>query len=301
MISTPDKIASAAAVSVSATKTPAGPTSVPAAKLVVVSEDNYKYLQQEIYRQSGIVLDGDKHYLLESRLMPVARAAKLATLDELCTRLRMKVDAALEQKVIEALTTNETLFFRDMAPFDALRQRLIPELLAKRPAKLSIWSAAASSGQEAYSIAMLLKELGTEGKPVDILGTDLSEQILDRAREAKYVQFEVNRGLPAPYLVKYFKREGLDWQLKDDIRSMVRFRRFDLRQPMAALGKFDIVFCRNVLIYFDVETKIKILNQILTVLNPGGYLLLGGAETTLNLQGSFERVPVGATVVYRKI
>jgi chemotaxis protein methyltransferase CheR len=274
--------------------------SVPA-KLVVVSEQNYKYLQQEIYRQSGIVLDDDKHYLLESRLMPVARAAKLASLDELCARLRIGVDTVLAQKVIEALTTNETLFFRDIAPFDAMRQRLIPELLAKRSPKLAIWSAAASSGQEAYSIAMLLKELGTVDRPVDILGTDLSEQILDRAREAKYVQFEVNRGLPAPYLVKYFKREGLDWQLKDEIRSMVKFRRFDLRQPMAALGKFDIVFCRNVLIYFDVATKIKILNQILTVLNPGGYLFLGGAETTLNLQGSFERVPIGTTVAYRKI
>jgi chemotaxis protein methyltransferase CheR len=284
--------------SVPAAKPPAA-ASVPA-KLVVVSEENYQYLQREIYRQSGIVLDDDKHYLLESRLMPVTRAARLANLDQLCTRLRTGADASLAQKVIEALTTNETLFFRDIAPFDALRQRLIPELLARRSSKLSIWSAAASSGQEAYSIAMLLKEIGTGGRPVEILGTDFSEQILDRAREAKYVQFEVNRGLPAPYLAKYFKRDGLDWQLKDEIRAMVRFRRFDLRQPMAGLGKFDIVFCRNVLIYFDVETKIKILNQILTVLNPGGYLLLGGAETTLNLQGSFERVPIGCTVVYRK-
>jgi chemotaxis protein methyltransferase CheR len=287
------------ATSVPAAKTPAA-TSVPA-KLVVVSEDNYKYLQQEIYRQSGIVLDEDKHYLLESRLMPVARAASIANLDDLCVRLRAGTNKALEQKVIEALTTNETLFFRDIAPFDALRQRLIPELLARRSPKLSIWSAAASSGQEAYSIAMLLKELPGVDRPVEILGTDLSEQILDRAREAKYVQFEVNRGLPAPYLVKYFKREGLDWQLKDEIRSMVKFRRFDLRQQMAALGKFDIVFCRNVLIYFDVATKIKILNQILTVLNPGGYLFLGGAETTMNLQGSLERVPIGTTVAYRKL
>jgi chemotaxis protein methyltransferase CheR len=295
------------------TSTPGGQpvaTSVPAAmapvatsapaKLVVVSVENYKYMQQEIYRQSGIVLDDDKHYLLESRLMPVARAAKIANLDELCARLRSGADPVLAQQVIEALTTNETLFFRDIAPFEALRQRLIPELMAKRSAKLAIWSAAASSGQEAYSIAMLLKELGTVDRPIEILGTDLSEQILDRAREAKYVQFEVNRGLPAPYLVKYFKREGLDWQLKPEIRSMVKFRRFDLRQPMAGLGKFDIVFCRNVLIYFDVKTKVEILNQILSVLNPGGYLFLGGAETTLNLQGSFERVSIGTTVAYRK-
>jgi chemotaxis protein methyltransferase CheR len=275
-------------------------TSVPAVKPTVISPENYKYLQQEIYRESGIVLDGDKHYLLESRLLPVARTAKLASLDELCVRLRAKASPGLAQEVIEALTTNETLFFRDVAPFDALRLRVIPELLERRPAKLAIWSAAASSGQEAFSIGMLLKEMKTVPCPVDILGTDLSEQILDRAREAKYVQFEVNRGLPAAYLVKYFQRQGLDWQLKDEIRAMARFKRFDLRQPMAGLGKFDIVFCRNVLIYFDVETKVKILTQILNVLNPGGYLFLGGAETTQNLHDKFERVAIGTTAAYRK-
>jgi len=277
------------------------PAAVPQARAAVISPENYKYLQHEIYRESGIVIDGDKHYLLESRLLPVARAAKLASLDELCLTLRAKTSPRLARQVIEALTTNETLFFRDMAPFDALRQRVLPELMEKRPAKLAIWSAAASSGQEAYSIAMLLKEIKTVPCPVDILGTDLSEQILDRAREAKYVQFEVNRGLPAPYLVKYFQRKGLDWQLKDDIRAMVRFKRFDLRQPMAALGKFDVIFCRNVLIYFDVETKVKILTQIWTALNPGGYLFLGGAETTVNLHDKFERVAIGAGAGYRKI
>ncbi len=281
--------------------TSAAPHSVPATKSAVLSAENYKYLQQEIYRESGIVLDGDKHYLLESRLMPVARAAKLTTLDELCTKLKAKTAPLLAKQVIEALTTNETLFFRDNAPFEALKTVILPDLLKKKPQKLAIWSAAASSGQEAYSIAMLLKEMGAGVCPADILGTDLSEQILDRARDAKYVQFEVNRGLPAMFLVKYFQREGLDWQLKEEIRKMVRFRRFDLRQPMAALGKFDIVFCRNVLIYFDVETKVKILNQILTVLNPGGYLLLGGAETVPNQQGKLERIPVGTTAVYRKI
>jgi len=277
------------------------PTSVPAGKPMVISPENYRYLQQEIYRESGIVLDGDKHYLLESRLLPVARTAKLNSLDELCVSLRAKSSPGLGRLVIEALTTNETLFFRDMAPFDALKQRVLPELMEKRPAKLAIWSAAASSGQEAYSIGMLFKEMKTIPCPVAILGTDLSDQILDRAREAKYVQFEVNRGLPAAYLVKYFQRQGLDWQLKDDIRSMVKFKRFDLRQPMAGLGKFDIVFCRNVLIYFDVETKVKILNQIWTVLNAGGYLFLGGAETTVNLHDKFERVAIGATAAYRKI
>jgi chemotaxis protein methyltransferase CheR len=291
-------------MSTTAVKIQATATSVPAtatpAPLVVITPENYKYLQQEIYRESGIVLDQDKHYLLESRLMPVARAAKLASLDELCARLRAKSSPDLARQVIEALTTNETLFFRDMAPFEALRLQLIPELLVTKPRKLTIWSAASSSGQEAYSIAMLLKEMNIGSQPVEILGTDLSEQILERARQARYVQFEVNRGLPAQYLVKYFKRDGLDWALKDEIRQMVKFRRFDLRQPMAALGKFDIVFCRNVLIYFDVETKVKILNQIHGALNAGGYLLLGGAETTLNLQGKFERVAIGTTAVYRK-
>ncbi|AXC12892.1 Chemotaxis protein methyltransferase CheR [Acidisarcina polymorpha] len=279
---------------------PPVPQSVSAVKNIAISSENYKYLQQEIYRESGIVLDEDKHYLLESRLMPVARAAQMSSLDELCTRLRAKTSPGLARSVIEALTTNETLFFRDMAPFEALRLHMLPELLAKKPQKLAIWSAAASSGQEAYSIAMLIKEYGIGGCPVDILGTDLSEQILERAREAKYVQFEVNRGLPAAYLVKYFKREGLDWQLKADLRAMVKFKRFDLRQSMLGLGKFDIVFCRNVLIYFDVDTKVKILTQILSVLNPGGFLLLGGAETTLNLHDKFERIAVGSTVVYRK-
>jgi chemotaxis protein methyltransferase CheR len=297
LTATPKVASSSAPISV--------PAAVPQARAAVISPENYKYLQQEIYRESGIVIDGDKHYLLESRLLPVARAAKLASLDELCVALRAKSSTGLARQVIEALTTNETLFFRDMAPFDALKQRVLPELMEKRPAKLAIWSAAASSGQEPYSIAMLLQEMKREMKtvpcPVDILGTDLSEQILDRAREAKYVQFEVNRGLPAPYLVKYFQRKGLDWQLKDDIRAMVRFKRFDLRQPMAGLGKFDVIFCRNVLIYFDVETKVKILTQIWTALNPGGYLFLGGAETTVNLHDKFERVAIGAGAGYRKI
>jgi chemotaxis protein methyltransferase CheR len=273
-----------------------------AVRCALLSDENYKYLQQEIYRQSGIVLDEDKHYLIESRLMPLARNAKLANLDELCARLRSKRWPELSQEVMEALTTNETLFFRDLAPFEALRMRVLPELMGQRPATqtLRIWSAAASSGQEAYSVAMLVHEMKLESRPVEILGTDISENILERARQAKYVQFEVNRGLPAIYLVKYFERVGLDWRLKDGIRKMVTFRRFDLRQPVTPLGRFDIILCRNVLIYFDVETKVNILNQLWTALQPGGFLLLGGAETVLSVQDRFERIAVGTTAVYRK-
>jgi chemotaxis protein methyltransferase CheR len=273
-----------------------------AVRCALLSDENYKYLQQEIYRQSGIVLDEDKHYLIESRLMPLARNAKLANLDELCARLRSKRWPELSQEVMEALTTNETLFFRDMAPFEALRMRVLPELMGQRPPTqtLRIWSAASSSGQEAYSVAMLVHEMKLESRPVEILGTDISENILERARQAKYVQFEVNRGLPAIYLVKYFERVGLDWRLKDGIRKMVTFRRFDLRQPVTPLGRFDIILCRNVLIYFDVETKVNILNQLWTALQPGGFLLLGGAETVLSVQDRFERIAVGTTAVYRK-
>ena len=274
----------------------------PASKAAALSPDNYKYLQQEIYRESGIVLDGDKLYLFESRLMPVARAAGMTTLDELCARLRSKISVGLSQQVMEALTTNETLFFRDMAPFEALKTGLLPDVMASvLPGRsVNIWSAAASSGQEAYSIAMLLREPAFAGRSVNILGTDISEQILNVAREAKYVQFEVNRGLPAAYLVKYFTRDGIDWRLKDEIRSMVKFRRFDLRQSMGGLGRFHIIFCRNVLIYFDLATKNKILQQLSSVLEPGGYLLLGGAESILHLQDSFERLPDKATAIYRK-
>jgi chemotaxis protein methyltransferase CheR len=264
--------------------------------------ENYTFLQQEIHRGSGIVLDEDKHYLFEARLAPVLRSAGLDTLNDLCARLRTRLYPDLSQQVVEALTTNETLFFRDMAPFEALRTRLIPELLGKLDAheQLRIWSAAASSGQEAYSIAMLLHELKIQNRCSEILATDISEQILAYARDAKYVQFEVNRGLPAVYLVKYFEREGLDWRLNSEIRNAVRFTRFDLRQPMAGLGTFHVIFCRNVLIYFDLDTKEKIIQQLYNALVPGGYLLLGGAESIAHLGDECERVSDNRTTIYRK-
>jgi len=267
----------------------------------LISPENYAYLQKEIYKDSGIVLDADKHYLLESRLMPIVRSEGLASLDELCARIRTQLHPKLRQEVVEAMTTNETLFFRDVSPFEALRTAILPQLKEHRgrERKLSFWSAAASSGQEAYSLAILLLEMGFGDWTIDIVGTDLSEQILDRARGGKYMQIEVNRGLPAPYLVKYFQREGLDWRLKDPVRKMVRFRRFDLRQPMQGLGLFDVVMCRNVLIYFDVDTKKKILGELRRVMHPGGYLLLGGAETTVNLDDNFRRTPIGQAVFYR--
>ncbi len=275
-----------------------GPAKQAAATLI--SADNYAYLQTRVYAESGIVLDADKHYLLESRLNPIVRKQGMASLDDLCARMRAESAPVLLKQVVEAMTTNETLFFRDVAPFQALRTQVIPELQKLRgdAKRLRFWSAASSSGQEAYSLSMMLLDMGLGDWCIEILGTDYSELMVERARLGKFSQLEVNRGLPAQYLVKYFTREGRDWQLKEEVRKMVRFQRFDLRQSMSGFGLFDVVLCRNVLIYFDVETKKKILAEIRRNLSHSGYLVLGGAETTVNLDDNYHRVTVGPAVLY---
>ncbi len=264
--------------------------------------ESYRFLQDYVYRESGIVLDGDKRYLLEARLMPIAKQLRLGDLNDLCAMLGGPVaNALVKRQVVEAMTTNETFFFRDSAQYDALRSVVIPSLIAQRQdtRKMSFWSAASSSGQEAYSLAMMLLEMGLGDWRIRIQGTDLSTQMAERASSGRYLQIEVNRGLPIAYLVKYFTRVGLEWQLKDEVRRMVDFSTCDLRQSMSARGPFDVVFCRNVLIYFDVESKRKILDQIFGTLFRGGYLLLGGSETTLNLTDRFERKIFGQTVFYQ--
>ena len=266
------------------------------------SDSDYAYLRGIVMAESANRIDPSRNALFDTRLAPIARMSGATSLEDFVHMLKSSKPTHLYRAVAEAMTINETSFFRDIAPFEMLRQFVLPELIAKRRERrrLRIWSAASSTGQEAYSVAMLVHEMKLESRPVEILGTDISENILERARQAKYVQFEVNRGLPAIYLVKYFERVGLDWRLKDGIRKMVTFRRFDLRQPVTPLGRFDIILCRNVLIYFDVETKVNILNQLWTALQPGGFLLLGGAETVLSVQDRFERIAVGTTAVYRK-
>jgi chemotaxis protein methyltransferase CheR len=268
---------------------------------IEINPDNYRFLQDYVYRESGIVLDGDKHYLFEARLTPILFQRKLGSLDDLCSLLRASHDAPLQQQVVEAMTTNETFFFREAAQYDALKSTVLPQLIEERrdTRRMSFWSAAASSGQEAYSLAMMLMEMGLGDWNIQILGTDLSTQMLERARAAKYLQIEVNRGLPAAYLIKYFQRAGLEWQLKDEVRRMVRFETADLRQSMRTRGPFDIVFCRNVLIYFDIESKRKILSELRSTLFRGGYLLLGGSETTLNLDEQFQRKIFGPAVFYQ--
>jgi chemotaxis protein methyltransferase CheR len=265
-----------------------------------IQSEHYRFLQTFIYSQAGIVIGDDKHYLVETRLAPVVRQLGLASINELCATLSSTRETAVARQVVEAMTTNETYFFRDPPHYDALKTKLLPELREQRKAtrKLSFWSAAASTGQEIYSLAMLLLEQGLGDWNIQLLGTDFSTQVLDRAREARYLQIEVNRGLPVTMLVKYFLKQGLDWQLKEAVKRMARFEQIDLRMPMRALGPFDAVFCRNVLIYFDTATRKKILREIHSTLFRGGWLLLGSAELPFGLEDLFERQSVGNATVY---
>ena len=265
-----------------------------------LAPDHLVYLQHHVYTGSGIVLDTQKEYLLEARLAPILREQRLSSLGDLCTLLRSTPPSLLHRQVVEAMTTNETYFFREPAHYQALRDHILPELMELRCAsrKLSFWSAAASAGQEAYSLAMMLLEMGLDRWNVEILGTDLSTRVLHQAQTGRYSQLEVNRGLPATHLLKYFRRAGLEWEVKEELRRMVRFRSFDLRSGMQSLGPFDVVFCRNVLIYFDLPTKQRILEEIHGSLFRGGYLLVGTTEAGIPAGGRYRRATNAGSVVY---
>ncbi len=247
--------------------------------------NGFESIAATVKARSGLSLGSDKHYLVEARLDQILRRRGLPSLVALADRLRF--DPALEQEVVEAMTTNETLFFRDGKPFDHLRDVLLPELHAARPkgAALRIWSAAASTGQEAYSLAMLVSEMGPAlaGRRIEIVGTDIAREPLQRAEQGLYTQFEVQRGLPVRLLVKYFTKEANGWRINRPLRDMVRFRPWNLLSDLSALGRFDIVFCRNVLIYFDRATKARTLQAIARIMSDDGALYLGGAETLLGI------------------
>jgi chemotaxis protein methyltransferase CheR len=217
---------------------------------------------------------------------------------ELVARLRSGARTLCDD-VVEAITTNETSFFRDVHPFDALREAILPELTTGTTRSLRIWSAAASTGQEPYSVAMLLREHFPNVPDASILATDLSRDVLAKAASGRFTQAEVNRGLPARLLVKHFDRDGLEWQVKERVRRMVEFRQLNLARPLPPLPTMDVVLLRNVLIYFDAATKASVLRQMARVLHPGGYLFLGSAETTYGLDAQWERVAVGRCVLYR--
>lgn len=254
----------------------------------------FEFVAKMLKDRSGLILSSDKMYLLESRLTPVARQRGMANLDELVKALHSNPAKDLLEEVTEAMTTNESFFFRDQKPFDQFKAVTLPYMIQNRAAqrKLRIWSAAASTGQEPYSLAMLIKEEAAKmaGWNVDILGTDLSTEVLGRAKDGMYTQFEVQRGLPIQLLIKYFDQQEENWKLKDEIRQMVQYKPFNLLDSMAGLGKFDVVYCRNVLIYFDQETKGVVLNKISDILADDGFLFLGGAETVLGITDKFKPV-----------
>ena len=269
----------------------------------MVGPAEFDFLRGLVRERSAIVLEPGKEYLVESRLVPLVRDRQLASIPALVSALRAQPRGELERAVVEAMTTNETSFFRDHHPFEALRTRLLPELVAARGAerRLRFWSCACSSGQEAYSLAMLLREhfAALEAWDVSILATDLSREMVQRTQQGTYGQLEMNRGLPAPYLVRYFERHATQWQVRPELRRLVQAREMNLLEPWPPLPRFDLVFLRNVLIYFDLETKRLILRRVRQALRPDGYLLLGGAETTVLVDDAWERVVLGSTVAYR--
>jgi chemotaxis protein methyltransferase CheR len=252
-----------------------------------MTDADFLFLQDMLYRKSGLSLTKDKAYLLESRLGTLCRKLKIESREALVQQMRATRNAQLEMAVIEAMTTNETLFFRDRVPFDTFRTIAMPETLARNAATrtIRIWCAAASSGQEAYSIAMILDDMQKElaGWRIDIIGTDISGEVLEKARTGVYSQFEIQRGLPVQQLLKYFSQEGDQWRVNDRLRAMVRFETFNLLDDMGKFGMFDVIFCRNVMIYFDLPTKVRTMKSLSERLKPEGCLFLGAAETVIGI------------------
>jgi len=266
--------------------------------------EDYTFVAQLLSKGSGLSLGEGKEYLVESRLAPVAASLGLADTRELFRRLRANHDHALVQAVCEAMTTNESLFFRDNLPFEALKSVVFPDLAKSRQAKrqIRIWCAAASTGQEPYSIAMTrsLHAPGLADWEVEILATDLSQAALERARTGVFNHFEVQRGLPVTVLMKFFTQAPSGWQINESVKRGIVFRQMNLLEPFSHLGTFDVIFCRNVLIYFDHATKVSVLDRMARVLAPDGYLFLGGAETVVGIIDAFKRLEGVKTSVYRR-
>jgi chemotaxis protein methyltransferase CheR len=259
-----------------------------------MTPQEYDYLRDFLRSQSGLDLADDKRYLVEARLNPIARRAGIAGLSALISALKLGGDVKLRTAVVEAMTTNESSFFRDRTPFDHFKNVIVPHYLQERATKreIRIWCAAASTGQEPYSLAITSREdTRLNGWRLDVLATDIAETVMERGKAGVYSQFEVQRGLPIQLLVKYFTQQGDMWELDPAIRRMIRWQKLNLLSSFTMLGRFDIVFCRNVLIYFDRPTKTEVLSRIADVLEPDGFLILGAAETVVGLSDRFEAEP----------
>ena len=270
---------------------------------MTTSSVSFDYIRKLVREYSAVALEPDKEYLIELRLAPLARRVGADSTAELIAQLQSQPFSSLHQQAIEALMTNETFFFRDLYPFELLQNLVLPEFLKQRAVErtLNIWCAACSSGQEPYSVAMIIREhfpMLANWK-LQLIASDVSGEILARARQGLYNQLEVKRGLPEALRKKYFQKQGNEWQIKQDIRSMIEFRQLNLIESWLLLPTIDIIFMRNVLIYFDLETKKTILGKVRRLLKPDGYLFLGGGETTINLDNAFERVQLNKGVCYR--
>lgn len=268
---------------------------------MALTAQEFTWVCDLVRRESAIVLGPGKEYLVESRLLPLARQAGVSSAAEYVAGAQRRPQPATNKAIVEALTTNETSWFRDAEPFTLMTDSVLPGLVANRtgPQVLRIWSAACSSGQEPYSLAMVLQEKLPPGWSYQIHATDLSTQMLTRAAQGRFSQLEINRGLPAAMLVRHFERVGADWQVAAVLRKNITFAQVNLAGPLPAMPPFDVVFLRNVLIYFDMDTKRAILQRVRRLLRPEGWLFLGSAETTLGLDGDFERVITRKTSAYR--
>ena len=255
---------------------------------------DYEYLRKLLKDHSGLDLSADKQYLIESRLLPLSRKCGVSGIGDLVQKMKGGSSTIIAQ-VVEAMTTNETFFFRDKVPFEHFRETIIPEMLKARANRKSIriWCAAGSTGQEPYSLAMSLKEMGPAlaGWRVEIIATDLSTEVLEKSKSGVYSQFEVQRGLPIQLLVKYFKQNGEFWQISPELRAMVQHRQLNLLHDFSQLEIFDVIFCRNVLIYFDQDTKINIFGRLARGMEGDGFLVLGAAETVVGLTDVFKPFP----------
>jgi chemotaxis protein methyltransferase CheR len=268
---------------------------------MTLTQAEFSFVSQLVRREASIVLAPGKEYLVEARLIPVARAVGAPGVTEFLADLQRRPDPSNQRRIIDALTTNETSWFRDREPFAALTDVVLPELVKSRGSarKVRLWSAASSSGQEAYSLAITLQENLPPGWSHEIMGTDISTEMIKRAEAAEYSQVEVNRGLPAAQLVQYFERSGAHWRITPALRRNVSFRLLNLTAPLPAMQPFDVIFLRNVLIYFDVAVKRTVLQNVARLLRPDGWLFLGAAETTIGIDDNYERVAAGRTSAYR--
>ncbi len=269
---------------------------------MTIAPEAFGFVCDLVRRESAIVLGTGKEYLVESRLLPLARAQGDPDIDSYVARARRQPTGPIVREIVEALTTNETSWFRDSDPFAGLRNDVLPALAASRSAvrRLRVWSAACASGQEPYSIAMVLNETpAVAGWDLEVVGTDLSLEMVERCRDGRYNQMEMNRGLPATHLVRHFERDGAAWRVSRDLASLTTFRQLNLIRPLPEIGRFDVVFLRNVLIYFDLDTKREVLARVRQVLAPDGFLYLGATETTMGVDDAWEREPIGRCSVYR--